>query len=170
MAEDNSRRHSPAKRWFFLVLAAVSATLVLVATLVVPLWARVLIPNWLIKNASFALLWSLLVVYAVVAPAILVAGGCAVFGAIVMYYRRERRALEGAMRWALLGSICLIGLIVSELVSGHVIRGGQRLAVLPTDFEQQRSRRSSDFGPSRAKPKAEYQASARQGNPSDQDE
>ena len=62
MAEDNTRRHSPANRWFALVLAAVSATLVLVATLVVLLWVPVLIPNWLIKNASFALLWSLLVV------------------------------------------------------------------------------------------------------------
>jgi tetratricopeptide (TPR) repeat protein len=170
MAEDNSRRHFPAMRWGVLLRLAVSVTLVLVAAVVVPPWLAVFIPNWLVQNASIALLWTLLVVYAVVAPAIVVSGGCAVLAAVISHYRRERRALESAMRLALVGSICLLGLIVTELVSRQLIRGWQRLAVLPTEFEQQPSPRAFQSGPARAEPKAGDEASGQHANPSNTDD
>ena len=91
MAEDYSRRHSPAIRWRVMLRIVLSATFVFVAATLVPIWLRAIIPNWLIRNVSIALLWTLLVVYAVVAPAILLAAGRAILAALRAYWRSERR-------------------------------------------------------------------------------
>ena len=138
--------------------------------MVVPVWLPVLIPNWLIRYSPIALLWTLLVAYGLVAPAILVAGGCVVLNVIVSHNRRDRRALEGAMRWTLLGSICLIGLVVTEQVSRQLIRGWQRLPVLPTEFGQRPSVLSLESGRATVEPKAGDKPSGHHANSSDNDE
>jgi tetratricopeptide (TPR) repeat protein len=170
MPDDNIVRHSPGMRWGVLLRTAVIATLLVIAAAVAPLWVKVFIPGWLVRNATIALLWTLLVVYAVVAPAIVVAGGFAAYRGVVSYFRRERRAFIGSIRWALVGSICVLGLIASELVSRQVIRDWQRLPVLPTEFGQKTSSREFDSDSWSAERKPGNMASGRDATPSGTDD
>ncbi len=79
-------------------------------------------------------------------------------GSRVVYSARPTR-FSGAIRWVLLASICVLGLVVSELVSRRLIRDWQRLAVLPTAFERQPSPREPESDLSKPAPRAGNTAS-----------
>ena len=130
-----------------LVIVAVMLTGVIVALMVGIPWLSVVIPRWLIRKASIAFLWTLLAVYPMAVPAILVGGLRSSLAVVSAWRRRDRPALALPLRRVLLASSCLAGLIAMELTSAMVVRHSYRIPDLPTRFATSRDRPASDSGP-----------------------
>jgi len=116
-----------------LVLLALLVTAGIVALMILPRWLAA-IPGWLTRRASIAFLWTLLPVYVATVPAALVGCVWALLRAARARRHHDRAALRRAVRWALLASSCLAGLIAMELASAARFRWLQRLPDLPTRF------------------------------------
>jgi len=143
---DHSSTDGTSTRWARLVILALKVTAAAVALMVLPGWLLVVIPRWLIRGASIAFLGTLLAVYVVAVPAVLVGCVCSFLGVARARRRRDRAALRRSIRWALLASSCLAGLIAMELASATKLRWSQRLPDLPTRFATSPSPRSPAAG------------------------
>ena len=77
-----------------LVILAVTVTGGLVAVLVLPQWVIVLTPRWLIRGATVGFLWSLLALYIVAVPAVVIGGGWSFLGTARAHKRRDRASLR----------------------------------------------------------------------------
>ena len=117
-----------------LVVLAVTVTGVLLALAVLPQWLIVITPRWLIRGASIAFLWTLLVGFLAAAPAVVVCGVWSLWGAIGAYRRRDGVLFSRNARRMLLASSCFLGLIMLELGSAARLRLLARLPTLPTRF------------------------------------
>jgi hypothetical protein len=113
-------------------------------------WLIALTPRWLARRTAIWLLWALFGVYSLAVPAVVV--GCAWSWAAVARARRRggRAAIPRAMRWVLLSSTCLVGLIVTEMSSATAVRWSYRIPELPTRFPADvrgRAHRTTSAGP-----------------------
>ena len=119
-----------------LVILAVVVTGGLMAIAVLPRWLIVLTPRWLVRRASIAFLWTLLALYPAALLVVLI-GGTRLFRVAVRGHRpRDRALLEQGLRWALLASSCLFGMIALEAGSAIKLRSMLRLPALPTRFSR----------------------------------
>jgi len=123
-----------------LVILGFIVTGGLAASMVLPPWLRSLTPRWLIRGASVAFLWTLLAVYVLAAPAILIGVVRSSMAVTRAWRRHDVAALGRDLRWVLLVSSCLVGLIAMELCSRAQLRSFRRLPALPTQFAKPSNR------------------------------
>jgi hypothetical protein len=121
---------SPAR----LVIFVVTVTVGCVALAAGIPWLVVITPRWMVRGAVISFLWTLLGVYALAAPAVLLGGGWSCLTAARARRRRERAALLRALRWVLLASTCLLSLIAMEMISAMAVRRSYQIPALPTRF------------------------------------
>jgi hypothetical protein len=134
-ADQDSR--SPRPRWINLVrlvLITVTVTLVLAAGAAGIPWLVVIVPRWLIRRVAIAFLWTLLALDTLAVPAVLVGGVWSFLAAARAWKRHDRTGLARAMRWVLLASSCLAGVIAMELISEIVVQWAYQIPELPTRF------------------------------------
>ncbi len=128
------------------VLVGVAVAVGFVALRVGIPWLIVLTPRWLVRGASIAFLWLLLGAFVLAVPAAVVVGPWSAWSAARARRRRDRAALVRALRWVLLASSCLAGLMAMEAISGMMRRRAYRLPELPTRFATAPDRRPAGSG------------------------
>jgi hypothetical protein len=117
-----------------LLVPAIAVTGIALFVLVGLPWLRVITPRWLINGAAISFLWALLVAVLLLVPVVIVGGLWSLSAAVAFGRRGDRRALERKLRWLLLASSGLAGLIAMELACQLTLRLSQRLPNLPTEF------------------------------------
>jgi hypothetical protein len=97
-------------------------------------WLRAITPRWLVLDAAISFLWTLLGVYFLAVPAIVLGGCWSCLALVRARRRRDRAAVLRSFRWLLLTSTSLIALITMEVVSAIAIRWSYNIPWLPTRF------------------------------------
>jgi lysophospholipase L1-like esterase len=134
LEEDSRARRAKSIPLTRLVMVAVTVTGGLAALAIVPPWLVVLTPRWLVRGASITFLWTLLALVILAAPLVLIGGVWSSLTAALAWRRHDVAALRRTLRWVLLASSCLVGLISIELVSQTKNGASQRFPALPSRF------------------------------------
>jgi hypothetical protein len=119
------------------VCLAAAVALVAVLAMIGPLWLSVIVPRWLVRGATIALLWAIVGVF-------LVALAAAPTGLVVsaIWLRRARRRGErwhGAARALLLSASCLVGATLLEWGAAAGLSWSHRIPNLPRRFLDDRA-------------------------------
>jgi tetratricopeptide (TPR) repeat protein len=121
-------------RWTRIVALAIATGGLVLAAMTLPGWLVVITPRPVVRGAVITVLWTLLAIYSIAVPAILLGLLRASFMVAKARRRRDRAALARGLRLLLLSSICLVGLIVIETGSAIKTRWSRRLPAQPTRF------------------------------------
>jgi hypothetical protein len=136
------RRWLGWRLWSRLFLLGMLATGVILGSLVGLPWLIVITPGWVFPAAAVILLWLLLLVFLVALPGVAGAGWYAIVAVRRGLRLRDKALLERGLRFSLLASTCLAGVIAMEVFSVAKLRSEQRLPKLPVQFDSPSRTRS----------------------------
>lgn len=125
------------RRWFRLACLAAAIALAAALMMVGPLWLSVIVPRWLVRGASIALLWAIVAVFLIVLTA--APAGLAVSATRLRRARRRGERWEGAARGLLLSASCLVGVALLEWGAAAGLSWSHRIPNLPRRFLDDRA-------------------------------